>query len=683
VKKSSAGFKLTIPVLIDAKKELAAALKAEITPEAFVLDAEGKTLYRGRIDDAYSARLKRNPTVTSHDLADAVAAVVANKPVKVARTKAIGCPIDYDTHPQPPPLREGARGWVNYYKHVAPILNANCVVCHRPGELGPFSLTNYTQAKRWAADIKEYTGNRAMPPWMPTGGVSMKGERKLTASEIATLAAWADGGAPEGDPKDAPKPPDFGDDGWRHGKPDLILSPDEAFSLGGSGNDLFRVFVVPTGLTEDKWVIGYDVKPGNPKVVHHTLHFFDTTGQGRALEKKQQEKDKGRVLLDRGPGYTVGMGVGFVPPGKDTDETPKFGGIGGWAPGQAPQFVPKGAGWLLPKGSDFLIQTHYHRNGQFATDRTQVGLYFAKEPVEKPWQALIVNGFRPWEKIPAGKADYAARGSVYLHSDATLHNVLPHMHLRGKSVKVTMTPPDGGKSVVLVDIPAWDYRWQETYWFAEPITAKAGTRLEVTAVFDNSSANPNNPAKPPQEVSYGEETTDEMLYVFFGATSLDKPSKQIKTYGFPPSSAGAAPVAGQMTPVLEGLVGTWNTSTTLKLGGRDITIKGKDVSETAFDGKYVRGLATNAADERGAVILITFDPATKKYRMWMYDSLGTEVAWVGTHDEEAKEINWTADVADGVKGTMKWKLADGGGYKWDVKITSGGKPMLEIAGDRT
>jgi thiol-disulfide isomerase/thioredoxin len=672
VKKLSAGFKLSIPVLLDPKKQLAAALKAEITPEVFVLDAENKTLYRGRIDDAYSARLKKNPTVTSHDLADALATALAGKPVKVARTKAVGCPIDFDTKP--------GTGTVTYSKHVAPILNRHCVVCHRAGEVGPFSLTSYNAARRWADDIKEYTASRAMPPWMPAHGVAMRGERKMTAEEIATLAAWADGGAPEGDPKDAPKPPEFGD-GWRHGKPDLILGPDEPFQLSGSGNDLFRVFVVPTGLTEDRWVIGYDVKPGNPRVVHHTLHFFDTTGQGRELEKKQKEKDKGRRLLDVGPGYTVGMGVGFVPPGRDSGEAPKFGGIGGWAPGQGPQFVPKGAGWLLPKGSDFLIQAHYHRNGQFATDRTRVGLYFARGPVEKPWQTLIVNGFRPWEKIPAGKADYAARGGVYLHTDAVLHNVLPHMHLRGKSVRVTMTPPDGGKPVVLVDIPAWDYRWQETYWFKEPITAKAGTRLEVSAVFDNSAENPNNPTRPPREVSYGEETTDEMLYVFFGATSTATPSKRIRTYGFPPTNVGP-PVPGQMTPVLEGLVGTWDATTELKVAGRGITLKGKDVSELAFGGTYVRGLATNAADERGAIILITFDPAAKKYRMWMYDSLGTEVAWVGTHDEQAKEIRWTSDVSDGVKGAMTWKLADVG-YTWEVTITSGGKTLMEMKGDHT
>src|SRR5439155_5113521 len=168
-------------------------------------------------------------------------------------------------------------------------------------------------------------------------------------------------------------------------------------------------------------------------------HFFDTTGQGRELELKQQAKDKGLIPADYGPGYTTGMGVGFIARRPQKGEAPTFGGVGGWAPGQAPHFVPQGAGWLLPKDSDFIIQTHYHRNGEPGTDRTQVGLYFAKGPVEQPWQTLVVTGLQGWDKIPAGKANYVARGSLYLHTDCVLHNVLPHMHLLGKSVKVTMT----------------------------------------------------------------------------------------------------------------------------------------------------------------------------------------------------------------------------------------------------
>lgn len=676
VAKSAAGYKLSIPVLIDAKKELAAGFTAAVTPEAFILDGEGTIRYRGRIDDGYSARLKRNPVVTTHDMNDALAAVLASKAVAVPYTKAIGCEIELKSKPAP------KAGAVTFYKDVAPILNNHCVVCHRQGEVGPFSLTTFAQARRWASDIKEYTANKQMPPWPAASGVPMRGERKLTAAEIATLAAWVDADTPEGDPKDAPKAPEFGSDGWRHGKPDLILSAGEDFRLGGAGNDLFRVFVVPTKLTENKWVIGYDVKPGNPRIVHHTLHYFDTTGAGRELEQKQRAKDKERILLDGGPGYTVGMGVGFVPPANKQGETPKFGGIGGWAPGQMPQFVPQGAGWLLPADADFLIQTHYHRNGQFATDRTQVGLYFAKGPVDQPWQTLIINGLKAWEKIPAGAASHPARGAIYLHTDAVLHNVLPHMHLLGKSVSVIMTPP-GGKPVTLIEIPAWDYRWQETYWFKEPIHAKAGTKLEVKAIYDNSAENPNNPTKPPRNVSYGEETTDEMLFVFFGATSGEKPSKAIKTFSFAPIGAGEAPIAGELTPLLKELSGTWETNTELKVGGRPVSLKGQAVVETAFNGTFIRAVATNAADDRGAIELITYDPTTKAYRMWFYDAAGVEIEWTGKHDAKANTMIWKAEMGDGIKLTMNWKFASAGGYTWELAATSGDKTVFEMKGDHT
>lgn len=675
VAKASAGFKLTVPVLLDPKRELASGLKAVCTPEAFLLDADGTVRYRGRIDDSYSARLKRNPVVTKHDLDAALVAVLDGEQVATAVTKSVGCEIEYAAKVAP------KAGAVTFYKDVAPILNNHCVVCHRTGEVGPFALTTFAQARRWAGDIKEYTGNKQMPPWPATGGVAMKGERKMTAAEIATLAAWADADAPEGDPKDAPKLPEFGADGWRHGKPDLILTADADFRLGGSGSDLFRVFVVPTKLTEHKWVVGYDVKPGNPRVVHHTLHYFDTTGAARELETKQRAKDDGKILLDGGPGYTVGMGVGFVPPANKPNEAPRFGSIGGWAPGQLPHFLPPGAGWLLPKGSDFLIQTHYHRNGQFATDRSQVGLYFAKAPVDQPWQTLIINGLKQWEKIPAGKADYGTGGAIYLHADAVLHNVIPHMHLLGKSVRITMTPP-GGKPVVLLDVPSWDYRWQETYWFKEPITAKAGTKLEVRAVFDNSAANPNNPTRPPRDVSYGEETTDEMLFVFFGATSAAAPSKPIPTFAYAPDAADA-PVKGELTPLLKEMVGTWDTNTELKVGGRGVNLKGQDVVETTFKGTFLRSLATSAADDRGIIQLITYDPAAKVYRMWLYDSAGTEIVWAGTPDEAAKTIAWTAAMGDGTKLALNWKLAPAGGYTWDFVATSDGKTVFEMKGDHT
>ena len=673
--KSAGEFKLAVPVLLDPKKLLANALKAEVTPEVFVLDADGVVRYRGRIDDQFSARLKRNAVVTSFDLKNAVEDVLAGKPVRTPATKAIGCPVDYD--------KEVKFGDVTYHAHVAPILNRHCVGCHRAGEVGPFALTNYKQAKRWAADIVEYTKSRQMPPWMPAAGVAMKGERKLSDTELTTLATWEHAGCPEGDANDAPPAPAFAD-GWRHGPPDMILTPGDDFTLAAHGPDIFRCFVVPTGLAEHKWVVGYDVKPGNPRVVHHTLHFFDTTGQARALEKTNKQKE---TLLspDNGPGYPVAMGVGFTPPPYAKGEVPTFGGLGGWAPGQAPQFVPKGAGWLLPKGADFLIQTHYHRDGRPGKDRTRVGLYFAEEPVVQPWQTVIVAGMNPWDKIPAGKARHAAGGAVYLHADAVLHNVMPHTHLLAKSVKVTMTPP-GGKAVVLVDIPAWDFRWQETYWFAKPIPAPAGTKLEIAAVFDNSAANPNNPSRPPRDVFVGEETTDEMLYAFLGATSTKTPFEVVKYRADAPGAASSDSIEGELTPVLERRLGTWETHTVVKPSltvPKEVTIAGTEVVEKVQGGKFVRATAKTAGDNGELTTLATHDRAAKTYRMWLRDTLGLSLDAAGVWDEKAQTLTWTGAPADGVAAVAHWKFVGADRMEWDFVVTTGGQKLLDMHGTMT
>jgi peroxiredoxin len=514
VAKKAAEFKLPFPVHADPKLAAAEALKATTTPEAFVLDHNFVLRYRGRIDNSFAARLKKNPRVTENDLRDALDALLAGQPVMNPATKAVGCPI---TTKDVKPTTDAA---VSYYRDVLPILQKNCQSCHRPGEVGPFSLMNYKQAVNWASDITQYTHDRKMPPWKPTAGPDYRNTRSLTEKQIATLAAWEKAGCPEGDPKDASPPMKFLD-GWQLGEPDLVLTPEDDMHVGAGGSDLFRCFVLPTGLTEDKSIIAYEVKPGNAAVVHHALNFFDTTGNARKLI----EKEKGRAkpnAADHGPGYSVAMGIGFVPlPTDGKPGVPPIGSFGGWAPGQLGTRFPAGTGYPLPKDADIVLQVHYHRTGKPETDRPKIGLYFAKTPVQKQWQTLTVGGMSPLSFIPKGKADHHVKGSAWLTADANLYSVLPHMHLIGRSIKVTMTPP-GGEPVVLVDIKDWDYNWQETYWFKEPIRAKAGTRFDVEGVYDNSASNPNNPNNPPQVVLFGEQTTNEMLFGFIGATPVGK-----------------------------------------------------------------------------------------------------------------------------------------------------------------
>lgn len=520
VTKLARDFGLPFPVFKDEAEAACHAFRAEATPEAFVLDHRLVLRYRGRLDDAYSARLKKNPRVTREDLRLALDEVLAGRPVTTPVTAPVGCPTPGATAGRRP------TGRVTFYRDVLPVLQRHCQVCHRPGQVGPFPLLTYRQAARWADDLKEYTRSRKMPPWKPVDGPGFRDERGLTEREIDTLAAWADGGAPEGDLNDAPAPRRFPGD-WQLGPPDLVLTMPADFRLGARGEDLYRCFVLPTDLPEDRFITAVEVRPGNARVVHHAILLYDTSGQARRFEEQERQRPKADTEADHGPGYNAWMGIGFMPRNVLTEPSPF---VGGWAPGQVPYQVPAGTGLPLPRGADVVLQLHYHRNGRVETDRTRVGLYFAKGPVARQMQGFAVPaGFL---YIPAGADRYRVRGRLRVEQDCVLHAVMPHMHLLGREITVRMRPPDG-PAQVLVAIKDWDYGWQETYFFRRPIPVAAGTRFDVEAVYDNSAANPNNPHRPPRLVLPGLRTNDEMCLAFLGATA-DRPGRIRWRFELPP-----------------------------------------------------------------------------------------------------------------------------------------------------
>jgi hypothetical protein len=246
--------------------------------------------------------------------------------------------------------------------------------------------------------------------------------------------------------------------------------------------------------------------------VHHTLNFLDTLGRGRKLEEEERRRENKADEQDHGPGYTVQMGVGFFPPS---------GTMGGWAPGNLMQPLPDGVGYYLPKGADIVLQVHYHRTGKVETDQTRIGLHFAKKPVTHRLQPVVIPGL--FLVIPAGNDNFAVRGAIQVNQDITVYQITPHMHLLGRKIKATLTYPDG-KTRELIAIKDWDYNWQETYYFKEPIPVPSGSKFTVEAFYDNSDKNPLNPNSPPKPVRLGEQTTDEMCFVFLGATS-DKPGR--------------------------------------------------------------------------------------------------------------------------------------------------------------
>ncbi len=379
---------------------------------------------------------------------------------------------------------------VTYTKHIAPLLWKNCANCHRPGEVGPFSLLTYPDAAKRADFLASITAERRMPPWKAEPGFGhFHNERRLTDQEIGLLKDWAAAGAPEGDSADLPEPPKFSD-GWMLGQPDLVLEMPESFAVPADGRDVYRCFVIPVPIDENKTIAAVEFRPGNRRVVHHALLFLD--GNGVARKKDDAEA---------GPGYTSFGGPGFLP----------TGGMGGWAPGSMPRRLPDGVGGFLRRGSDLVMQIHYHPNGKPEMDRSSVGVYFTTKPVTKLIGGLAVRS-RTLD-IPAGENHHRVTAeSEALPVDVNVLLVAPHMHLLGRQIKVTARTP-AAETIPLVWIKDWDFNWQGGYAFVEPVRLPKGSVVRVEAEYDNSADNPHNPSSPPRRVRWGEQTTDEMCLV--------------------------------------------------------------------------------------------------------------------------------------------------------------------------
>jgi hypothetical protein len=407
-----------------------------------------------------------------------------------------------------------------YNRDIAPILWKNCAGCHRPGEIGPFSLLTYNDAAKRSSFIEEITATRKMPPWKPEPGFGLfHDERRLSDEEIKKIADWVGAGAPEGDPKDLRVAPKF-PDGWQLGKPDLVLKANEPVSVPASGRDIYRCLVIPIPIDSDRMVAAVEFRPGNPKVVHHALLYLDNTGSAHKMDEAEP-----------GPGYTSFGGPGILP----------TGGLGGWAPGAIPRVLPDGLGKFLRKGSDLVLQIHYHPDGKPETDQSVVGIYFTPKPARK-----IVGGIAVRTRnldIPAGEQRYHVTAqSAPLPVDVDVIGIAPHMHYIGKEMKVVAESADG-KTLPLIWIKDWNFNWQGTYQYQDPVKLAKGSVIKLDAYYDNSAENPSNPNKPPKSVHWGEQTTDEMCLLAVQVVT-DGPADLRKIAAMRGNRLGAAIVGG-------------------------------------------------------------------------------------------------------------------------------------------
>jgi hypothetical protein len=416
---------------------------------------------------------------------------------------------------------------VTFSETIAPIVYSNCVSCHRPGEVAPFSLITYEEVAKRAPLIAKVTASRYMPPWHAAHGYGeFADERRLTDEQIAAFAEWAKAGMPKGDPSKLPKPPTF-PDGWQLGKPDLILEMPDAFSVPASGPDIYRNFAIPTGLTEDKYVRAVEYRPGTRKVVHHALFSFIRGGV------------RGPVGKDGQPGFAGAMPVAFVP------AYAPAGDLGAWAVGTTPKSLPEGLAWTMAKGSDFVLQLHLHPTGKPETERSTVGLYFADRPPDKrmyePGMPGLFGALVGLD-IPPGEKAYTIKGAYTTPADMKALSVFAHAHYLGKEFKATATLPDGSTRPLLW-IQDWDFNWQDRYNYKQPVLLPKGTKIDVTISYDNSGDNPHNPCNPPRRVKWGLQSFDEMggvKFLMIPATAADEEAIQQQRQGM---AAGLKKVA--------------------------------------------------------------------------------------------------------------------------------------------
>jgi peroxiredoxin len=504
VARFAAERKIAFPVLKDPGNLVADSALVERTCETIVLDGFARIRYRGAIDDQYVEGKAKDAPDHAY-LRDALTSLLANKPVKEPATRVAGCLIDrVEVKPvaqgKSPRIRSAAPevsslltarekehpidiGKVSYAANVAEIIQTKCQTCHRPGQVGPFPLLTYDDARKHSAMIREVLEDRRMPPWHadPRYG-HFANDRSLAPHERATLMAWVDQGAPLGDPKQVPAPRTFSE-GWTIGKPDAVFELPETYYVPAQGVVSYVYFRVPTNFKEDMWVQAAQAVPGDRSVVHHIIVYVNDPKKSRPGERPQP--------------------MHFT----------------GYAPGDAPSVFPEGTAKRIPAGADLLFQVHYTPVGEVKTDRSKLGLVFAKtKPTREAFTVGIAN---PDLLLPAKADDVAVASSMVTDGSARLLSLFPHMHLRGKDFKFTITRPNESPQVLL-SVPAYDFGWQTYYVLSEPMELPKGTRIDCLAHFDNSDNNPYNPDSS-KMVRWGEQTFEEMM---IGYLDMDVPIGQ-------------------------------------------------------------------------------------------------------------------------------------------------------------
>jgi len=383
---------------------------------------------------------------------------------------------------------------VTYSHDIATIIYRSCSSCHRPGEAAPFSLLTYSDARKHARQIAEVTQSRSMPPWLPEPQkLKFADELRLSDAEIKLIQDWVKQGAVEGNAADLPPTPKFVE-GWRLGKPDLVLTASKPLTLSPSGTDTYWNFIFPVPIQETRWVKAIEIRPGDKRYVHHANILVDREGSSRRRE------------AEPGAGFG-GMEIRIESQVFDPDSHLLF-----WKPGTVPYVEPEGMALRLDKGTDLILNTHLQPSGKPEVIQPSIGLYFTPHPATKLPMLLQLEDDVKLD-IPAGQKDFLVTDEFTLPIDVELMAIYPHAHYLGKDIQAYATLTDGRREP-LIHIPHWNLNWQAVYRYAEPVRLPKGTKVSLRYVYDNSEENPLNPNHPPERVVAGNRSRDEMCHLW-------------------------------------------------------------------------------------------------------------------------------------------------------------------------
>lgn len=393
-------------------------------------------------------------------------------------------------------VTSAAESPVTFSRQIAPILYKNCTSCHHPGGAGPFSLVTYADARRWAPQIVRVTQTRFMPPWLPEPGYGdFADERRLSTADIDLIRRWANSGMAEGDPAEAPNPPQFSS-AWLLGTPDLVLSVQKPFRVPPSGSDVFINFILPYPLQQTHYIRAMEILPGSPKVVHHANILIDRTASFRHAHS--------RTWKDGVPGMELAVDSGDS---FDPDSHFLF-----WKPDSPLLTEPEGMPWRLSPGNDLILNMHLKPTGKPEIADAKIGLYFTdKPPTQHP--ILLEMEHDSALDIPAGAHDFVVQDQIRLPVDVKVLGVYPHAHYLGKDLQGYAILP-GGQKKWLLWIRNWDIDRQSVYSYKHPVFLPKGTVLHMRYTYDNSASNIHNPNSPPIRVRAGNRSVDEMGHLW-------------------------------------------------------------------------------------------------------------------------------------------------------------------------